>query len=247
MVNQYEKAKKAYIQYIKKSKSKASGNKSVYYEELPCWDTWVKGGYNSPNKYYYCSIEINNITYKVEPCQSNDSYKFNTEFLRIAKDLANQMKATVDIKIVHEMPEKNSWATPIKREQAVGIEFKAKPVIEYKKLINWLNRKGITQTIGDWDIYAIRLFGKRGYYNESGMKRYLAYYSDRCTQLLNELQQVYHYGDKLVLSKIKQEDEIEDLDYSIKYETECYGIRYNFYEVSIYTKGGKLRKTIQLI
>ena len=97
MINQKEKAEKAYIRYIKSLKSKCSVNNPVSYFDLPVWEVWCKGSYNSA-KSYFARLEIDRDLYTVEPCQKNDDYNFNTDLLNIAKQLATQLKATLIVK-----------------------------------------------------------------------------------------------------------------------------------------------------
>lgn len=126
------------------------------------------------------------------------------------------------------------------------IEFKSAPCPEYKRLVAWLIKHGISLR-SDWDVYTVHLFGKRGYYNESGTKHYLCHMPEKCLALLNELKEKVQYGDRLRLSELKELDNIDDLDYSIRYETECYGVRSTYYEITVYYKSrDKVRTVIQL-
>ncbi|MDD6552162.1 MAG: hypothetical protein PUF37_01045 [Prevotellaceae bacterium] len=69
------------------------------------------------------------------------------------------------------------------------------------------------------DLYRVRLFGKRGYYDESGDKTYLCYLPKACAYLLQLLKSAK--GSRI---KLYFDDDI-DTDDSIMYETECYGRR----------------------
>lgn len=86
---------------------------------------------------------------------------------------------------------------------------------EFKELQHLVMRDGIN--LNPKDLYRVRLFGKRGVYDESGSRSYLAYNPTECKKLI-EL--VKHNN-----VKVKTIDDVEDLDLSIRYETECYGAR----------------------
>lgn len=69
--------------------------------------------------------------------------------------------------------------------------------------------------------YLSNLFGKRGQYNESGKRDYTAFNKNRCEKYINNIKS---FGRKKTNASIKNVDDI-DTDYSIRYETECYGQR----------------------
>lgn len=233
-INQYKKAEQAYIKYIKSLKQKVN-NKSSQYFELPIWESWTHG-----TNINFAMIEIDGIEFLVDPCQSYKIYQLNSDFLKIANSLAIKMNANI---ITSYESELIGWSS-LKHNYAKGIEFRSKPCNEYNKLKSWLIRKGINLK-SDWDMYSIELFGKRGQYDESGSKKYLAHKANVCNRILDELKQSYHYGDKLTLSELKEIDDI-DTGYSIEYETECYGTRIKYYDISIFAKSGKIRKIIPL-
>lgn len=70
-------------------------------------------------------------------------------------------------------------------------------------------------------LYSVRLFGKRSRYDESGRRHYYAYNEAECQSLL---ERVKSFGRKQIVCEVKTHDDI-DTDYSIRYETECYGSR----------------------
>lgn len=95
-----------------------------------------------------------------------------------------------------------------------------KPCKEYQQLSKLMEKKyGITLKVDE--LYIVNLFGKRGQYNESGKRDYTAFNKNRCEKYINNIKS---FGRKKTNASIKNVDDI-DTDYSIRYETECYGQR----------------------
>lgn len=86
---------------------------------------------------------------------------------------------------------------------------------EFSELRDVVKRYGIN--LGVRDLYNVRLFGKRGRYGESGERDYIAYNPNECKKLLDRA--------KKWCVEVKTLDDIENLDESVRYETECYGYR----------------------
>lgn len=69
--------------------------------------------------------------------------------------------------------------------------------------------------------FCVKLFGKRGYYSESGERQYLP----NCYWVTKQLAKILSENDSKVVSvETRTYDEI-DTDYSRRYETECYGTK----------------------
>ena len=70
-------------------------------------------------------------------------------------------------------------------------------------------------------VYSVDLFGKRGWYSENGERFYLK----QSLGAMRELQKMI--GEKTIVKVVfENDDNIENLDYSRRYETECYGCRH---------------------
>jgi len=95
-----------------------------------------------------------------------------------------------------------------------------KPCKQFKELQKLAARKGLTIDVKD--LYKVRLFGKRGVYDESGERDYTAYNPRRCESIISGIKA---WGRKRVTLKVETVDDVDDLEYSIRYETECYGSR----------------------
>lgn len=75
--------------------------------------------------------------------------------------------------------------------------------------------------------YSVKLFGKRGYYSEDGERKYYINDYRRMKKLADNLN-----GYAGVISRYKQDEDIENLDYSRQYETECYGYKQHYIRVT---------------
>ena len=96
-----------------------------------------------------------------------------------------------------------------------------KPCRAFTTLSKLVAKKyGITLKVSD--LYSVRLFGKRGVYDESGERVYLAFRNSACQSLIDGIKA---WGRKRTKASIVNNDNVEGLEYSIRYETECYGTR----------------------
>ena len=126
----------------------------------------------------------------------------------------------------------------------VSVLVTRKPCKEFLRLKSWLIKFANT-SIKDFDVYDVRLFGKRGSYNEHGCKTFLCHKPQRCAILLKALQKVRMTGDTLKVT-VSNDDDVPDLGHSVEMETECYGNRHRVANVEITAKNGKPRGTIVL-
>ena len=118
-----------------------------------------------------------------------------------------------------------------------------KPCKEYGQLQRWL-AKYANFNLKDYELYSVELFGKRGRYDESGMKEFLCHQPLRCKKALERLRKERTTGCTLSV-KLKNEDD-GNYDESVRYETEYYGCRTRIMDVTINTKGGKKKATISI-
>lgn len=90
--------------------------------------------------------------------------------------------------------------------------------------LNKLLTKYTNKSLNPYEWYVVRLFGKRGKYDESGDKTFRCYDNSRCQRAIDVIRKYCTSKyDILTWSLVKYDD--IDTDYSIHYETECYGYR----------------------
>lgn len=129
-----------------------------------------------------------------------------------------------------------------------NIILMAEPCKEYKSLSNYLSKycgKALTET----DIYSVGIGGKRGIvYGEEGNRYYLCHNSKKCEDLLGRLRKSRGTNDKVVCTKIKEEDDIDpwELQVSIRNEVEFSGVRMKYFEVSITSPSGRQKANIRI-
>ena len=88
------------------------------------------------------------------------------------------------------------------------------------------------------DNYQVDLFGKRGQYDESGKRVYYCTSSEWCKKAIEFIRKTKTTRDILkVWSKVLDDD--IDTNYSIRYETECYGRRKVSLKMQVVTPNGK--------
>jgi hypothetical protein len=128
------------------------------------------------------------------------------------------------------------------------ITLMANPCKEYVSLVNYLE-KYCGKAISETDIYSVSIGGKRGrVYGEEGERYYLCHKPTTCAKYLETLRKSRGSNDKVVCSKIKQEDDIDpwELQVSIRNEVEFGGVRLRYFEVSITTPSGKQKANIRI-
>ena len=129
-----------------------------------------------------------------------------------------------------------------------NIILMAEPCKEYKSLVNYLS-KYCGKNLNDTDIYSVRIGGKRGrIYGEEGYRYYLCHKPNKCAKYLETLRKRRGTNDKVICSKIKEEDDIDpwELEVSIRNEVEFSGERFRYFEVSITTPSGKQKANIRI-
>lgn len=116
------------------------------------------------------------------------------------------------------------------------IKMLAEPCKEFGQL-NKMLVKYANKTINPLEWYRTDLCGKRGTYNESGTPTYNCFDTRCCQQIIDYIRKHKSSKDKLTFN-INANDDI-DTEYSIKYETECYGRRYMSLTIDITTPTGR--------
>lgn len=209
--------------------------------ELPYVDCW---SCNDGSK--WCTVTIGNDEYEI----TNGNYWGLRE--DIAKHIidavnkANQKRSKNIIVAETERAQYNEtshWWNLSEFTDVKQVYLVPKPCKEYTQLQKWLAKYG-NFNLKDFELYSVSLFGKRGRYDESGMKEFLCHQPLRCKKALERLRKERTTGCTLSI-KLKNEDD-GNYDESIRYETEYYGCRTRIMEVTINTKGGKKKATISV-
>ena len=91
--------------------------------------------------------------------------------------------------------------------------------------------------------YSVRLFGKRGRYGESGDRTpmwNLDGKMERIKQFFEQYESLFteHKIKSIDCSDFKMHDDVDDLDISIRLETECYGVRKPYGDIKIIDTDG---------
>lgn len=90
------------------------------------------------------------------------------------------------------------------------------------------------------NFYEVKLFGKRGHYDESGNRVYFMLDPKLCNYYIQWIREHRSSRDILDVS-IEKYDYLDDLDYSIEYETECYGTRKVELSIKVLTPARKVK------
>lgn len=122
-----------------------------------------------------------------------------------------------------------------------GIMLHVKPCKEFVKLCKTLE-KHADISIHLADLYSVNISGKRGgNWRESGSKTYYAFSPRICTVVLEWIHKNKRPSDRLI-ANIEEGEDCEDMEYSRRYETECYGVKHRYLSLVI-QKGRGIRKT----
>lgn len=113
------------------------------------------------------------------------------------------------------------------------------PCRSFLKLSEIFKRSGAGELpFKEW--YSVNTSGKRGTYSESGERRYYCYDEQLCANILAWLKQKKTSRDTVEFKIVHNED-TEDRNYSMYYETECYGSVDNNLEITIKTQTGRVK------
>jgi hypothetical protein len=135
---------------------------------------------------------------------------------------------------------------PIKKYDTVaGILFLKKPCAKFNQLIAWLNKYSISNLNVDnieTMLYVADVCGKRGRWSRDDERRreFLCHNEAWCEKVKKELQKVRNTGDKLQV-RIDMVDNFENMEESIRNETELYGSILRTLHFMITTPGGKVK------
>lgn len=209
--------------------------------ELPYVESWT-----SNREGDYCIVTIGNDEYK---CTDTSYWTLRKE---LAKSIISACKKANEKRsknvIVAETEETtynetSHWWNTSRFTDVKSVYLVPKPCKEYGQLQRWLAKYGNFE-LKDYGIYSVRLFGKRGRYDESGMRHFLCHNPSRCKQALEQLRKQRTSGCTMSI-KLENEDE-GNYDESVRYETEYYGYRERTLVVTINTKSGKHKASVRI-
>lgn len=209
--------------------------------ELPYVDSWSCN--NGDN---WCIVTIGKDEYKCTDTSYWMLRRHIASHIIIACNKANQKKSkNVIVADTEETTynETSHWWNIDKFTDVKQVYLVPKPCKEYKQLQKWLAKYG-NFNLKDYELYSVELFGKRGRYDESGMKEFLCHQPSRCKKALETLRNARTSG--CTMSIKLENDDHGNYEESVRYETEYYGVRYRVMNVTIYTKGGKKKATISI-
>ena len=122
------------------------------------------------------------------------------------------------------------------------------PCKEYVKLQKYITKYG-KYKLGEFELYSVNMFGKRGRVDcESGKRYYLDHNPKRCENILAEIRSSKGAKDKMVVEYIKDEIYIDEEEKraSSYYETECHGEKKSYLVIEIFTPSGKKKSRINI-
>lgn len=130
-----------------------------------------------------------------------------------------------------------------------GIYFFKKPCGKFNQLLNWIDKYctwrqycEVHRNYLELKLYSADIFGKRGLWEPRDEKRkeYLCHNPERCDSIKKKLQELRNTGDKVEIY-IETIGDYENLEESIRNETELYGSVLYALHVKVITPGGKVK------
>ena len=127
-------------------------------------------------------------------------------------------------------------------EYFVRLEIFTKPCKEFISLSKYIE-KNAEFTLGDTEVYRVRVCGKRNNYSDTGDYRYLCYNSKKCSQILSDIRAHKTTRDSVSISVESYIDKGDESSYrsAMYHESEWYGQRGNKLCVIITTPSGKVK------
>lgn len=255
---QVSKNAKAVFDYIKKSI--ADANKENKQKNLTGWakrDTstdiryYEDGVYNPAKKaydYYFCvSVNgrevVNGIESKYDVKAIADAIEELLNKQRKVRGWTNLTLAKTDVTLDSGLG--GGWYSRPYTIKAVTLVTLPDPQCsEFKSLRNYITKYG-NLTIGDYELFSVRMGGKRGsLWDEEGPRHYLDNRPKRCAEILAELRKYRGAKDKMSVKRGKEKYiDPEEYRHSVYYEVECSGEFRTFAEVTITSPNGKVKYT----
>ena len=135
---------------------------------------------------------------------------------------------------------------PIERYgYVVGILFLRNPHLKFKQLMSWIDKrcqKKFDCKHIEKELYAASVCGKRGRWSSEDEyhKAYLCHDGDKCDKIKKQLQKVKNTRDIVEVS-LETDENFENMEESIRNETELYGSVTHTLRFKIITPGGKVK------
>lgn len=122
------------------------------------------------------------------------------------------------------------------------------PCSEYKSLMNFINKYGLSEykgkvNLGNYDLFSAAMGGKRGrLWDEYGERIFLDNKPKKCARLLEELRKARGTKDTMTCKR-GEENYIdpEEQRYSAYAEIECEGEKRKYLQITIKTPAGKVK------
>lgn len=135
---------------------------------------------------------------------------------------------------------------PIERYGCVvGILFLRKPCTKFKQLMSWIDKygtKNFSSSHVETALYVADVCGKRGKWSVEDERRkdYFCHNDKWCEKVKSTLQKLRNTYDKIYVS-IETIEEFENMEESIRNETELYGCVLHTLHFRVVTPGGKVK------
>jgi hypothetical protein len=135
---------------------------------------------------------------------------------------------------------------PIERfDKVIGILFLKKPCAKFNQLIGWVDKyctNGFNTGDIETKLYVADICGKRGVWSprDEHRKEYLCHNPKWCDRVKKQLQKLRNTGDKVEVF-IDTVEDYENLEESIRNETELYGSVLYTLHFKVTTPGGKVK------
>lgn len=172
---------------------------------------WINGN----KKWAYSEIRFGGCSYIFK-----DKEITEYDFIRL---LENALKESgVKGKVFYDVCGDGIWTS----KQAIfrRLEIFAKPCKEFRELNKVLVKNG-SKEIGEFDVYSVRVCGKRSIYNDSGKYSYLCHDSVKCQSVIDFIKDNKGRNGVVKTSVVDYLDKGDEEDYRIAQyqESEWYG------------------------
>lgn len=228
------------ISDVKNALKKADGN----VREVEVFSTSVGHGFRPFGNH----VDGDYIDYRMKVCgkEYNGLGKYDIinlfKYLLSAVQNLSTEKGFASVKsVTDEVDFSENWYHPNYCKVIRSIRMLGKPCKEFVALNKYLVKYGCDEMKQD-QYYYVDLFGKRGQYDESGTRAYLCFRDKVCERMLAELRKKKSSRDTIKCES-KTIDDI-DTEYSIRYETECYGQRVVMPQIIVSTPSGKQKGVV---
>lgn len=178
--------------------------------------------------------------------------KFNNEydisrFFTFVRGMLNDLKKVRGYKhLIFEESEHGNY--PYYYNVIDNLGLMDNPCKEYVQLQKYITKYG-KYKLGNFEIYEVRMFGKRGSVDtEMGKRRYLDHDAKKCASYLEILRRARGAKDKMICEYTKDNIYIdpEERRASMYYECECEGVKESYLTIEFRTPSGKTKSKIRI-